>query len=72
MFNLSTMQPYNLQKLHDAYAKFTQDFILYLPRTSNLNQLAKYVQGDQRLEVCHYCMKGASKVSVCPELLRNY
>lgn len=35
---------------------------MYLPRTSDLSQLAKYAPEDRKLEVTHYCLKGASKV----------
>lgn len=58
------MQPYSLKHLYDAYSAFTEDFVLYLPRSSDLNQIAKYAPKDenQLLEVTHYCMSGWSKV----------
>jgi trimethylguanosine synthase len=35
--------------------------VLFIPRTSDLKQLAKLVpEGDQAM-VMHYCMEGASK-----------
>jgi trimethylguanosine synthase len=58
------MEPYNLETLYTAFAKVTQDIVLYLPRTSNLNQLVKYATGDKKLEASHYCLKGASKVCI--------
>lgn len=61
VFNLSTMQPYNLEAIYTPFAKVTKDIVLYLPRTSDLNQLAKYAPEDRKLEVTHYCLKGASK-----------
>ncbi|KAK5007032.1 putative diacylglycerol O-acyltransferase tgs1, partial [Cryomyces antarcticus] len=64
VFNLSTMQPYSLRELYMPFSKITTEFALYLPRTSNLNQLAKYAPQDKELQVTHYCTKGASKVGV--------
>ncbi|KAI9730089.1 MAG: hypothetical protein M1834_006081 [Cirrosporium novae-zelandiae] len=61
IFNLTTMQPYSLEQLYRAYAKLTPDIILYLPRTSDLRQLAKYASEENRVKVMHYCMEGASK-----------
>jgi trimethylguanosine synthase len=63
VFDLSTMQPYNLDKLYKSFSKVSKDMVLYLPRTSDLNQIAKYAPEGNKLEVAHYCMKGASKVS---------
>lgn len=58
------MQPYSLRSLYDAYSAFTADFVLYLPRSSDLNQIARYASPDKdrKLEVTHYCMSGWSKV----------
>ncbi|RYP67326.1 hypothetical protein DL769_005805 [Monosporascus sp. CRB-8-3] len=39
VFNLDTMEPYNLARLHGAYAAV--DHALYLPRTSDLRQIAR-------------------------------
>jgi len=65
---LTTMQPYGLQTLFDSFSKVTKEIVLYLPRTSDLNQLAqladdegKELPDDQKLQVVQYCMKGASK-----------
>lgn len=62
VFNLSLMQPYSLKDLYVPFNAFTPTFVLYLPRSSDLNQIAKYANKDQLLEVTHYCMHGASKV----------
>lgn len=62
VFNLSTMQPYDLQKLYAAFAKISNEVVLYLPRTSDLNQLAALVPEGEGAQVTHYCMRGASKV----------
>ncbi|KAF2813659.1 putative RNA methylase family protein [Mytilinidion resinicola] len=64
VFNLKTMEPYNLDTIYTAFAKVTKDIVLYLPRTSNLNQLVKYTTEGKKLEVAHYCLKGASK-AIC-------
>jgi len=68
IFDLTTMQPYDLQKLYDAFSKVTKEVVLYLPRTSDLNQLAQLVSDEseelpdeKKLQVTHYCMRGASK-----------
>ncbi len=64
VFDLSKMQPYTLNKLLDLLLGLTDDVVLYLPRTSDLRQLAARVKGDgARITVIHYCMEGASKVS---------
>lgn len=62
IFNLSTMQPYSLKQLHELCNGM--ESALYLPRTSNLRQIAKLAQEDQKIEVVQYCMEGASKALV--------
>lgn len=62
VFNLSDMQPYNLDKLHTAYARM--DHVLYLPRTSDIRQIAKLAPGEAKVDVVQYCMEGASKAMV--------
>jgi trimethylguanosine synthase len=63
VFDLSTMQPYNLETLHEACRPM--EHALYLPRTSDLRQIAKLVpDGGPKLEVVQYCMRGASKAMV--------
>jgi hypothetical protein len=64
VFDLSKMQPYSLEHLYKSFISISKHLILYLPRTSDLNQIAKYAPDDQKLEVTHYCIKGASKVCV--------
>ncbi|KAK5133058.1 hypothetical protein LTR08_008263 [Meristemomyces frigidus] len=61
VFDLAVMQPYSLQQLHDAFSAVSSEVILYLPRTSDLQQLAKYAKKGEKLKVAHYCMRGASK-----------
>ncbi|KAF2760692.1 RNA methylase family protein [Pseudovirgaria hyperparasitica] len=64
IFDLSTMEPYSLSDIYNPFAKVARDIALYLPRTSNLNQLATHVTKDTKVQVTHYCMKGASKALV--------
>lgn len=68
VFDLSTMQPYNLNDLLDLFLSLADDVILYLPRTSDLRQLAARAQGgeNEKMTVMHYCMEGASKVCLTP------
>lgn len=62
IFDLSTMEPYSLAKLHEAYR--TMDHALYLPRTSDLRQIAKLAPDGAKIEVVQYCVEGASKAMV--------
>ncbi len=62
VFDLSVMQPYNLRDIYEPFSKATSDIALYLPRTSDLRQLAKIVPDEEKVTVIHYCMEGASKV----------
>ncbi|TLS26170.1 hypothetical protein PpBr36_05256 [Pyricularia pennisetigena] len=62
VFDLSTMQPYNLDKIHAACKAY--DHALYLPRTSDLRQISKCVPDGQKIDVVQYCMAGASKALV--------
>lgn len=55
------MEPYSLSKLYNEFSVFTEHMVLYLPRTSDVRQLAKLVKDDQKATVMHYCMEGASK-----------
>lgn len=62
IFDLSTMEPYNLATLHEAYK--AMDHALYLPRTSDLRQIAKLVPDGVKIEIVQYCVQGASKAMV--------
>lgn len=62
VFDLSYMEPYNLKQLHEACGEM--DHALYLPRTSDLRQIARLAHDDEKVEVVQYCMKGASKALV--------
>lgn len=61
VFNLRTMEPYSLETLYTEYSLFTPHIALYLPRTSDVRQLAKFVPEGRKAEVMHYCMDGHSK-----------
>lgn len=72
VFDLSSMHPYSINDLLNLFLDLTSDFVLYLPRTSNLQQLAARVQEDEKLTVIHYCMEGASKVQRTSLALRPW
>lgn len=55
------MEPYSLPLLHSEFSSFTEHMVFYLPRTSNLRQLAKVVKDDEKVKAMHYCIEGASK-----------
>lgn len=55
------MTPYSLDKLYSEFCTFSEHMVLYLPRTSDVRQLAMVVKDDHRALVMHYCMEGASK-----------
>ncbi|KAI9925158.1 hypothetical protein ASPWEDRAFT_45905 [Aspergillus wentii DTO 134E9] len=61
VFNLRTMEPYSLAHLYNEFSLFTEHIVLFLPRTSDLKQLAKVVDDGKKATVMHYCMEGASK-----------
>ncbi|KAI4127712.1 MAG: hypothetical protein LQ338_003087, partial [Usnochroma carphineum] len=61
VFDLTTMQPYSLEQLLESFRRLTRDIVLFLPRTSNLHQLAKENDTSKRIKAIHYCMEGASK-----------
>lgn len=62
VFDLRTMEPYNLETLHEACRPM--EHALYLPRTSDLRQIARLAPADGKIEVVQYCMEGASKAMV--------
>ncbi|KAH7394205.1 RNA cap guanine-N2 methyltransferase-domain-containing protein [Phaeosphaeria sp. MPI-PUGE-AT-0046c] len=61
VFDLSKMEPYNLDKLYQSFTKYSNEVVLYLPRNSDLNQIARYAKDGKKLEVAHYAIMGASK-----------
>jgi trimethylguanosine synthase len=62
IFNLSTMVPYSVRQIHDACKGM--ESALYLPRTSDLRQIATLAPQGKKVEVVQYCMYGASKALV--------
>lgn len=72
IFDLSVMQPYSLTDIYEPFSKLTGDMALYLPRTSDVRQLAKLVPNNKKMTAIHYCMEGASKVGYCSGALRKY
>lgn len=63
VFDLHAMEPYNLKVLTSAIEKVTRDLVLYLPRTSDLNQLAQVAPEGRKMQAVHYCIHRFSKVS---------
>ena len=62
VFDLSHMEPYNLEHLYNAC--YPLEHTLFLPRSSDLNQIAKLAPEGHKLDVVQYCMYGASKAMV--------
>lgn len=62
VYDLHKMQPYSLGQIYEACKKMYA--ALYLPRTSNLRQIARLAPERKKIEVVQYCMKGASKALV--------
>ncbi|KAL8825129.1 MAG: hypothetical protein Q9191_004597 [Dirinaria sp. TL-2023a] len=53
--------PYNLSELLEPFRKHSDSVALYLPRTSDLKQLARQPTTVGKTTVIHYCIEGASK-----------
>ncbi|KAI9803833.1 MAG: hypothetical protein M1825_001713 [Sarcosagium campestre] len=64
VFDLSTMEPYSLKTLYEGLSQTSTALALYLPRTSDLRQIAEIVTGEDKINVIHYCVGGASK-AIC-------
>lgn len=62
VFDLAKMQPYTLTDLLNPFQRLTEDVVLYLPRTSDIRQMANKSHEGSKMTVMHYCMEGASKV----------
>ena len=62
VFNLHEMEPYNLAQLHESCAHM--DHALFLPRSSDLRQIAALMPDGKQAEVVQYCVEGASKALV--------
>ncbi|KAK0746056.1 RNA cap guanine-N2 methyltransferase-domain-containing protein [Schizothecium vesticola] len=61
VFDLSAMEPYNLAEIHEACRPMRH--VLFLPRTSDIRQVAALVPKGkgEKVDVVQYCMHGASK-----------
>jgi trimethylguanosine synthase len=55
------MEPYSLKTLYAGLSSFTEHMVFYLPRTSDLRELAEMVSDGRKAAVMHYCVEGASK-----------
>lgn len=64
VFDLAMMQPYSLRDLYVPFTKATEHVVLYLPRTSDLRQIAQLAKKDKKLDAVHYCMRGHSN-AIC-------
>ncbi|KAG4443699.1 hypothetical protein IFR05_000788 [Cadophora sp. M221] len=62
IFNLSKMQPYSIEQIYEVVK--AMDSALYLPRGSDLRQIARLAPGEKKIEVVQYCVYGASKAMV--------
>ena len=61
VFDLETMEPYTGSYIMEMARKVAANIALYIPRTSDLNQLARYVGSGEEMEVVHYCLGRKSK-----------
>lgn len=53
--------PYSLDFMFSKFSQITQDIVLYLPRTSDLNQIADCMKNDDKAQIVHYCIQENSK-----------
>lgn len=60
VMDLNTM-PYGIDYMFSKLALVTKNIVLYLPRTSDLNQLADCVDEGGKAQIVHYCVKENSK-----------
>ena len=55
------MQPYSLDHIFTTFSSIARQLVLYLPRTSDLNQIAECVEEGKKGQVVHYCTKASSR-----------
>lgn len=55
------MKPYSLEHMFKGFSSFTKHIVLYLPRTSDLRQIAECVEEGKKWQVIHYCTKASSR-----------
>ncbi|EXJ93199.1 hypothetical protein A1O3_01756 [Capronia epimyces CBS 606.96] len=61
VFDLESMQPYSFSYIYDSFKKLTPNQVLYLPRTSDLRQIAARVERGKKTQIVHYCTNGTSR-----------
>ncbi|KAL7270102.1 putative diacylglycerol O-acyltransferase tgs1 [Rhizina undulata] len=61
VFDLEMMEPYSGSFIFEQASRVSHNLALYIPRTSDLNQVAKLVPDGQKIQVIHYCTKRKSK-----------
>ncbi|RPB13281.1 S-adenosyl-L-methionine-dependent methyltransferase [Morchella conica CCBAS932] len=61
IFDLDTMEPYAGSYIMEQALNVSRNIALYIPRTSNLNQVAKMVPKGERVQAIHYCIQRRSK-----------
>ncbi|KAI9892049.1 MAG: hypothetical protein M1814_001754 [Vezdaea aestivalis] len=62
IFDVESMEPYPLGKLQEAIRSVTEDYALFLPRTSDVRQVAAAMKAGEHANAVQYCVSGASKV----------
>lgn len=55
------MQPYTLEHIFKEFSSVTKYIVLYLPRTSDLRQIADCVEEGKKGLVVHYCTRAYSR-----------
>lgn len=63
IFDLETMEPYPFSACYDAAKKCSEKAAFFLPRTSDLRQLAEHAEG-KKVRAVHCCVRAASK-AIC-------
>ena len=74
VFNLALMKPYSIQQLYTELRKYSDHIVLYLPRSSDLRQIAELIEDEEvesggkkgappkkKVNVVHYCTEGSSR-----------
>jgi trimethylguanosine synthase len=61
VFNAETMEPYTLSHLVENFSRISSHIALYLPRSSDLQQISNKAKDDKQTQVVHYCTRGASR-----------
>lgn len=60
VFDLEQM-PYSFEHMHSKFSQITNEQILYLPRTSDLNQISDAMEDSAKAQAVHYCIHENSK-----------